>query len=119
MQKQFLPLLGNYLQHHGLSGHPLTLVYGDTHRGGFGTAKLGTQQINLINTGSWVAHNEGDHPDCHVFAVSQSNEEHLLDVTFRNVKVGTRPIVEVAAKETEHRKDRISAVTRFIFDKLF
>ncbi|HEU5072868.1 MAG TPA: metallophosphoesterase [Polyangiaceae bacterium] len=119
LRKQFLPLLLDYLEQEGLAMNPLTLVYGDTHRGGFHVHEHEGKHINLFNCGSWVAHNENDHPDCHLFAVNEANEEHLLDVTFRGVNVGTRPIVEVASLESEHKKDRVSKVTRFLLDRLF
>ncbi len=109
----------NYLQQNQLNKDQFTFVYGDTHDGGWTEFILpGNEKVRSFNCGAWVAHNAQDHPDCNAFALDDSGMEHMLDVTFKDVTVMERPILDVAASESEHRRDKISRLTRFFLERI-
>jgi hypothetical protein len=114
-QQHFLPLARKATAQAGLP-RPMTFVYGDTHSGGF--ADLPGDEMRVYNTGAWVVHNKEDHPPCHIFAVDTAGQEYLLDVSFKEVSVGRKMLLDVAAQDAEHRKDRVSRLLRFALNHL-
>jgi UDP-2,3-diacylglucosamine pyrophosphatase LpxH len=112
-QSHFLPLVNAAADEAHLPA-ARTFVYGDTHRGGFGD--LQEPPMRLYNTGSWVVHNEADHPPCHLFAVDQNGEEYLMDISFKDIPVEGGQLLEVAARDAEHKKSRVNRVVRSLID---
>jgi hypothetical protein len=97
-QRYFRPLMERSLPE-GMKN--LTFVYGDTHKGGWGELD---DDIRIYNCGGWVAYGKEDHPRCHIFAVDLDGNEYLLDVSFKDVEVDEKPLLELAAEEAEHRR---------------
>ena len=100
----------------------LTFVYGDTHDGSWG--KMGVRyngqdiNIRIYNCGGWVAHNENDHPACHIFAVDKDGKEYLLDISYKNVEVLGEPLLELASIDAENRYHNTSRILRFFLDHI-
>jgi len=118
-RQHFFPHLLTYLQQNQLNKELFTFVYGDTHDGGWAELVLpGNEKVRVFNCGGWVAHNAKDHPFCNVFALDDTGLEHMLDVTFKDVTVLERPILECASTESEHRKDKISRLIRFFLERI-
>lgn len=92
----------------GLDG--ITFVYGDTHKGGWHEWKdlpgvdLDTR---IYNTGGWLVYDHDAHPPCHVFAVDTDGNEYMLDVSFKYQRMGTQPLLDLAAKEFKYRDGRV------------
>lgn len=118
-QQYFFNHLFKYLQQYNLNNDQITFVYGDTHDGGWAELTFDGKNIRVFNCGAWVAHNAEDHPDCHVFALDDSDHEYMLDVTFKDVTVMQTSILNVASNESEHNKDKISRFTQFFLEYLF
>jgi hypothetical protein len=106
-REHFLPCLVPHLEYQeGLLQNDLTFVYGDTHRGGWGTlapSEAWSKPIDVYNCGAWVVDGPDHHPACHLFAVDEDGKEHLLDLSFGDVKVGDDTLLGLAAKDAEHR----------------
>jgi hypothetical protein len=117
-----------FLEQHGLPSSQVTLVYGDTHHGGFGEITSGASQIRLFNTGAWVmdggeseSQNLGpNHPATHLFAVDESGREYLLDVSFAGVQSDEfgPTILDLASRDYENRQRASSQVTRWLASKI-
>jgi len=104
MAQYFLPHLTQSLHDWGLDPClPMTLVYGDTHGGGWGQLD-GDRSIRVYNTGGWTVGNPKSHPACQVFAVDEHGEEYLLDVSFKDVRVGGDNLLELAGRDAENRR---------------
>jgi hypothetical protein len=103
----------DYLRHHNFPTDNVVLAYGDTHDGGWGQepSEAGGR-IRLYNTGGWVVLSRDDHPACHLFAIGEDGEEYLLDVSFKGVRVGEDSLLDLAAKDLEHRLNSIQRVKR-------
>ncbi len=95
-KKHFLPHVLSYLRLNSIPQNNMTFVYGDSHHGGWGELPMESDRIRVYNCGSWVVYNPIDHPACHVFAVDQNNEEYLVDLSFKGVKVGEKMLLEAA-----------------------
>jgi hypothetical protein len=103
-QRIFLPHLPDHLARSRLGTDRLTLVYGDTHTGGWGELhRDGAEPIRVLNTGAWAVDNAEDHPPCQVFALCEDGRECLLDVTVGPETVGGEPLLKLAAEAAEHR----------------
>jgi len=122
----FLDQLLLYLDEKNLLKEHLTLVYGDTHDGGWGeidkdyTTRANVdvnEKLRIFNCGGWVVHDQENHPPCHVFAVDTSGNEYLLDVSFNGVNMLGMTLLELAAQDFENRSQAISAIVRFIMDR--
>ncbi len=96
-EKHFLPHVISFLKQNALAHKKLTFVYGDTHHGGWGALSPSTGDIRLYNCGSWVTYTHDHHPPTHVFAVDHRNEEYMLDVSFKNVKIGDKMLLDAVA----------------------
>lgn len=124
----FMPHLLAYLREHRLDGSELTLVYGDTHDGGFGELELpglagaGGRRMRLYNTGGWVVHNQADNPASQLFAVDEAGNELVLDVGFRGVRLASHDseteILDLAAEDAEHRASTTGRVLRRLLSAL-
>ncbi len=115
----FFPHLLTYLQQNQLDKDQFTFIYGDTHDGGWNELVLpGNEKVRVFNCGAWVAHNAKDHPDCNAFALDDAGMEHMLDITFKDVTVMERPILDVASSESEHRRDKISRLMQFFLERI-
>jgi hypothetical protein len=121
----FLPHLLSYLREHGLDGPELTLVYGDTHDGGFGELEHptgGGHRVRLYNTGGWVVHNQDDHPPTQLFAVDEAGNELILDVGFRGVRLSPSDpeteLLDMAAEDAEHRASTAGRLLRALLSAL-
>lgn len=111
---RFVPCATRQLRDEDLGERPTTFVYGDTHDGGFGVLPVpGAEPWRVYNTGAWVVLGRESHPPCHLFAVDEDGGEHLLDVSFEGVRRGSRPLLEVAAEQAEHRIGRVPRHFRF------
>jgi hypothetical protein len=112
-EKFFLKHLKSQLREGGLphENKKMTIVYGDTHRGGFGELRLkdGGDPLRVYNCGGWVVGPKGErpqpqHPTCHFFAVDEEGEEYLLDIVFdERATVGEQTLLDLAADDAEHR----------------
>ena len=111
-KKYFLLPMLSYLKRYSIPHDQITFVYGDTHEGGFGRYVAdypgGKSAMNIYNTGSWIVDKRGVHPSCHIFAVDESGEEFLVDISFSHVKIGGKPIVEKAFRDEEHLPSRLN-----------
>ncbi len=105
--KNFCTPMLEHLKANDLLSDKVTFVYGDTHAGGWldSFKATGVSDFFIYNTGGWVVENEGDHPACHIFGVSDNGEEFILDVSFDGVNIDGDPVLELAAQEAEHRKN--------------
>ena len=109
----FLPPMLRYLCKNSLPQDKVTFVYGDTHDGGWGEFPLDSGgRIRIYNCGGWVVHNDKDHPACHLFAVDESGDEYLLDVSYKDVRVGGDSLLELAARDFENRSRNTSRILR-------
>ena len=114
-QEHFLPHMLKYLEDNCFPKGNISFVYGDTHDGGWGEFSLDSgEEIRIYNCGGWVIHNKEDHPACHLFAVDEDGEEYLLDVSYKNVKVGEDPLLDLAAQDAENRYRNTSRMLRFL-----
>ncbi len=85
-QKYFQPHMLSYLRDNDLPQDDVTFVFGDTHNGGWGELPLDSgARMRIYNLGGWVLYDAKGHPDCHLFAVDESGEEYLLDVSFKGM----------------------------------
>ncbi len=108
--KYFAAPLARYLQAPGqVVPSNVTFVFGDTHNGGFGNLA-----VRFYNTGSWTTRHHNHHPECHVFAVDQTGQEMMLDVSFANVKVDQIDLVTLAAKDAEARMERAKSLKWYV-----
>ncbi|MFX1503678.1 MAG: metallophosphoesterase [Promethearchaeota archaeon] len=115
--EHFFGHLKNYLNENDMRTDYLTIIYGDTHEGGFGQIEENGSDIRIYNCGSWVVHHEDDHPPCHVFAVKEGGQEYLLDISFNKVNILGVPIIKLAAADFENRYSLISTVARKIINQ--
>jgi len=100
----FLPHLLHDLASWGMPASNLTFVFGDTHSGRWGKMELpGDRSVRLYNTGGWTVGNPTSHPACQVFAVNENGEEFILDVSFRDVRVGSDTLLKLAGWDEENR----------------
>lgn len=120
MFKYFFGHLINYLSSGriNMETDEITLVYGDTHDGGFGDIpnENGTN-IRIYNLGSWVVRNENSHPPCHVFAVDDAGKEIMLDISFNTVNILGEPIMKLAAADFENRYNAIGWFARWLLER--
>jgi hypothetical protein len=92
----------------------LVFVYGDTHAGGWGEQQLDSGgKIRIYNTGGWVVEDVQSHPACHIFAVDDNCNEYLLDVSYKDVKVGDDLLLELAGRDYENHNKNTSRILRF------
>jgi hypothetical protein len=127
-QKNFLRHMMKYL-HDGFGSlnklDGITFVYGDTHEGGWGNVglKLATNEIvappgsveinkdiidiRIANTGGWIVEEKDRHPACHAFAVDDSGKEYILDMSYKDIKIGDDFLLNIAEKEYENRLERL------------
>jgi len=107
------PMLG-YLGDRGFSREETVFVYGDTHGGGWGELPSDDgHQIRIYNTGGWTMEPIKDHhPACHLFAVDEAGEEYIFDVSFKKARVGEDLLLDLAARDSEHRRDQVSGGVR-------
>ncbi len=118
-KEYFLPHMRAYLGDNDMPTNKITFVYGDTHDGGWGELPLGSRgRVRLYNCGGWVVHNHEDHAPCHLFAVDESGEEYLLDVSYKDVKVEEDLLLALAADEAENRYRKTSRILRFLLKLL-
>jgi hypothetical protein len=126
----FRDYLLSYLDRKTLLKEYLTIVYGDTHDGGWGdfekdyTTRANVninEKLRIFNCGGWVVHDKENHPPCHIFAVENDDdeygEEYLLDVSFDGVDMLGMPLLELAAKDFENRSNAISFLVRKFIDR--
>jgi hypothetical protein len=120
-QKYFLKHMLNFLKEKQLltdATNELVFVYGDTHDGGWGELTKNYDgrdiSIRIYNCGGWVVHNKEDHPACHLFAVDEDGNEYLLDVSFKDVRIEDKSIIELAARDSENRQRNTSRILRFL-----
>lgn len=100
----FLKHMESHLKQYNISTNNITFVYGDTHNGGWGeipTSSCGS--IRVYNCGGWVIYDRRNHPACHLFAVDSNGEEYLMDISYKNVKVEDRLLLDLAAEDAENR----------------
>ncbi|MFW9940067.1 MAG: metallophosphoesterase [Candidatus Thorarchaeota archaeon] len=118
MFRYFFDHLIRYLKDdNGMGTDNITFVYGDTHEGGFGRfPDLNGTDLRVYNLGSWVVRNENDHPPCHVFAVDENGDEHILDISFKDVTVLGEPIIALAAADFENRYRATGWLARLILN---
>ena len=110
----------SYLEDNGFPKDDVTFVYSDTHAGGWGelTSNSG-EPIRVYNCGGWtVSPSKTHHPACHIFAVDEAGEEYLFDLSFKNVRVGDDNLLELAARDSEHRYNQISIGARLVGEQL-
>ncbi len=107
-EKNFLPLLALFLDN-TLSKPPqiMTFVSGHTHNGGWGelttNIKGVTRELHVVDLGGWVVHSKDEHPACHIYIVDNEENEFILDVSFKNVKIDNEYLLDVVQHEAEHR----------------
>ena len=114
-QNYFRPQMLRYLEDKGfpLEEEPV-FVYGDTHGGGWGELPLDDDRhIRIYNCGGWtMAPIKNHHPACHLFAVDDAGKEYMFDVSFKDARVGDDRLLELAARDSEHRRNQVSAGVR-------
>ena len=116
----FFRHLIDYLRSPGINlrTDKITLVYGDTHDGGFGEfPNINGTNIRIYNLGSWVARNENSHPPCHVFAVDNNGDEMMLEISFNTVKILGQSIMKLAAADFENRYNAIGWFARWLLER--
>jgi hypothetical protein len=109
----------------------LTFVYGDTHLGGFAEVGLdldGHQMVPLpaasskildmhvVNTGAWLVEYPGRHPACDLFAVDDSGNEYVLDVSYKDIRIGGDLLLELAEQQVGHMLSRVGGTLGKIID---
>ncbi len=47
------------------------------------------------------------HPACHVFAVDASGKEYMLDMSYKEIKIGDEFLLSIAEREYENRLERL------------
>jgi hypothetical protein len=108
----------------------LTFVYGDTHDGGFADIALNTKDLQMVapksiqpgrkigmhvvNTGAWLVDSRDRHPACHVFAVDETGKEYLLDVSYKDIRVGDDLLLTLAEMQVDQRLNRVGTQTEVI-----
>ena len=119
MFEYFFGHLVDYLSSGGINMRTdnLTLVYGDTHDGGFVELNERGSNIRIYNLGSWVVRHEDSHPPCHVFAVDDAGKESMLDISFNNVNILGEPIMRLAAADFENRYKVIGWFARWLLER--
>jgi Calcineurin-like phosphoesterase len=119
-REYFLPLMPGYLEDNGFPKEEVTFVYGDTHAGGWGELSSNSgEQIRVYNCGGWtMSPSRGHHPACHIFAVDEAGEEYLFDISFKGVKIGDDNLLDLAARDSEHRYNQISIGARLVGEQL-
>lgn len=113
----FIGKMIQYLKEFNMPTKDITFVYGDTHRGGWGELQGEKSNIRLYNTGGWSTTNKENHPACHIFAVSQEGEEFMLDVTYKDVEILGKSLVELASQDAEDRYSLVGKLFAPFFDK--
>lgn len=104
----------------------LTFVYGDTHQGGFAEVILDLKRnkmvapesvlsgdglnMRIVNTGGWLVEYPKRHPACHVFAVDYSGKEYILDISYKEIKIGEDLLLDLAEMQVGHRLSRVDSV---------
>ncbi len=108
-----------HLEKNDLPTNKITLVYGDTHKGGWeDTFKVeGISDFMIYNTGGWVVDNKDLHPPCHIFGILSSGEEFMFDVSFKDVKVEGEEIIDLASEQVEHRKGVVSKTLSAVWNR--
>jgi len=92
----------------------LTIVYGDTHDGGYGTIDhiiQGKPDARLYNLGAWITHNHAYHPPGYIFGV-RDGAEYLIEVKH------DLDAVHYAAADTANLLVNLSVAEREIVKKL-
>jgi hypothetical protein len=119
MFEYFFDHLKNYLGSDGINmgTQNITLVYGDTHDGGFVELNESGSNIRIYNLGSWVARHKSSHPPCHVFAVDHTGKESMLDISFNEVSILGKPIMKLAAADFENRYRPIGWFARWLLER--
>lgn len=119
-KQYFLPHMPSYLKDNGFPEEEVTFVYGDTHAGGWGELRSNSgTPIRIYNCGGWtMSPSRGHHPACHIFAVDEAGEEYLFDISFKNVKIGDDSLLDLAARDSEHRYKQVSIGARLIGEQL-
>ncbi len=106
-----------YLDENNLLNSNLTFVYGDTHRGGYGKYKYpykGKDRIfHIYNTGGWGTTNVNNHPACNIFAVDKNGNEYFLDLSYKDVKISKKSLLELASMDAEDRNSFIGGLIRW------
>lgn len=123
----FLAPMRNYLKEtrgENLLRDTITFVYGDTHAGGWGeyvdeNTDEGLGQIRIYNCGTWVVSHKEEYPTCHLFTVNGNGEECLLDVSFKDVKIGGISLLELTQKEIENNNQTFSRALLNIGQNIF
>ena len=108
LRKFFLRRVIEFLRKGNKDLGKLTFVYGDSHTGGWSefpyTVGDIETDVRVFNAGGWVIHNKGNHPPCHIFAVDRdSNEELVLDISYKSLKVGGDDLLELASEDVENK----------------
>lgn len=111
----------DYLDQNGLLNPDLTFVYGDTHRGGYGKYdykyKGKTRKFRIYNTGGWGTTHKENHPACHIFAVDKNGNEYLLDLSYKDVNVHKKSLIELASMDAEDRNSFIGGIIRWFTER--
>ena len=115
-KKYFADHMFEYLIKHGLLQKDITFVYGDTHRGGWGELERDGNLIRIYNTGGWTTTHKENHPACHIFAVDTEGKEYLLDVSFEEVVILGKSLIELAAEDAEDRNSTLGKTIRFFLE---
>lgn len=116
-EKYFLSHLKNYLSGPKFKDTDMTLIFGDSHDGGWGRLTPdGGPEIRVYNTGGWVCHNKDDHPTCHIFAVDMAGQEYLADISFEGVQVEDQSLLELAATDAENKSKNVSKLLKLALD---
>ncbi len=63
--------------------------------------------IRIANTGGWIVESKDRHPACHVFAVDASGKEYILDMSYKDIKIGDEFLLSIAEREYENRLERL------------
>lgn len=110
-----------YLEKNDLLCPELTFVYGDTHSGGYGNYeyiyKGEPRKFRIFNTGGWVTNNKENHPACHIFAVDKEGKEYFLDLSYKDVNISDKSLLELAAMDAEDRNSLLGGIIRWFTDQ--